>query len=125
MMSKAGVGVDRYEVRRLVHRLKKYRAMMDVLAILRHREELHYGEVAQVLEVSPAYAYGLLDMLARMCRLPFRDGIMDNPGDDRLMEATWKIKEWMEKTKKTLEEKRKQKKKKGKRCEKRKETMTT
>jgi hypothetical protein len=118
-------GVDRYEVRRLVHRLRKYEAMMDILAILRHREELHYGEVAQVLEVSPAYAYGLLDMLARICRLPFRDGIMDNPGNDRLMEATWKIKEWMEKTKKTLEEKRKQKRKKKKRCEKRKETMTT
>jgi hypothetical protein len=46
-----------------------------------------------------------------MCRLPFRDGIMDNPGDDRLMEATWKIKEFMEKTKKMLEEARKKKKK--------------
>jgi hypothetical protein len=47
-----------------------------------------------------------------MCKLPFRDGIVDNPGDDRLIEATWKIKEWIEKTKKTLEEKRKQRKKK-------------
>jgi len=112
MMSRAGVGVDRYEVRRLAHRLRKYRAMMDILEILRYREELHYGEVAQVLEVSPAYAYGLMDMLSRMCMLPFRDGIMDNPGNDRLMQATWKIKEWIEKTKKTLEEKRKQKKKK-------------
>jgi len=47
-----------------------------------------------------------------MCMLPFRDGIMDNPGNNKLMEATWKIREWIEKTKKMLEEKRKQKKKK-------------
>jgi hypothetical protein len=46
-----------------------------------------------------------------MCKLPFRDGIMDNPGDDRLMEATWKIREFMEKTRNMLEERRKQRKK--------------
>ena len=78
--------MDAYAVRRLRHRLRKYREMIDVLRILERREELHYGEAASLLGLSGSYAYNLLAMMSYMYRLPFRDGIMDNPGRRRLLE---------------------------------------
>jgi len=106
---------DIYLERRLRHRARKYSDMITVLRMLEAREELHYGEAAAALGSSPSYAYSLMAMMSHMYTIPFRDGIMDNPGKQLLRRIAEDLRNRIQRIRKRIEKAGKKKKKERRR----------
>lgn len=67
------------KIDRLIH-------MKGVLQMLKGKESLYYGEYAAVANVSMSYASNLFRMVAYRFNVPHKNGVLDNPGDQKIDE---------------------------------------